>query len=138
MDVSLAVKIAQADAFAGMVNAAGTAGRLKLCTGVRPAPGAPETAPIVAALPLQYPCGTVGADGVLALADTAVAQILASGAVTWARLEDGNSTWVADLSAGVMPDLAANPDAPVPECILPVATFYAGSYVALVGATIGV
>lgn len=98
---STAIRTARMQVVEDAINFATGAGTLKLYSGVRPATGAAiTTQTLLATLTFTTDCGTT-ASGALTLAavedDTDAA---ADGVATWARIEDGDAAFVADLSVG--------------------------------------
>lgn len=97
---SIAVKSARASAVVSHIDAAG-AGKLHLYSGTRPAiTGTPPVAPL-AELVLSSPCGAVNDQAEIVFAVVADAMVAYSGVATWARINDGAGSTVADFDVGL-------------------------------------
>lgn len=74
---------------------------LQLFTGPQPSPGGAATV-LLAEIPLTDPAGLIETGPVLMITPALPIPIaLASGAVAWGRLVDGNGDWHTDLAAGL-------------------------------------
>ena len=87
----------------------------------------PDTGAALVTLVLPTPSGQVVGD-VLALADTANAQVLVSGTASHARLFDGAGIWVGDATVGLN---GSGADVEIADV-----RFFAGAFVFMSGATI--
>lgn len=112
------------------IDSSGTAGKIHLFGGVRPASGSAAGTPI-ATLTLTRPCGTVSDIG-LTLTAVGVCQVLSSGVITWARIVDGSGGYVMD---GEVKKLGQE-DVLTTDFVLDETTVYAGSFIGLISALI--
>lgn len=75
------------------------AGVLKIFSGTQPAAGGAETTLLVT-LTFLKPSADIYSAGALTLHEPTPNNAVADGLATWARLEDGAGTWVADCTCG--------------------------------------
>lgn len=73
--------------------------RLKVFSGVQPAPGGSPTTLLVT-VPLTKPAGAIVAGVLLLQALNDFDLAVATGVATWARLENGDGEWNSDLAVG--------------------------------------
>ena len=95
------VRQARAAAVVASLDAASTAGNLRLYATGKPAVlDAPSAGPI-SELVLAKPCGAVNEQGEIVFFAVADAMVSNAGVVTWARLSDGDGNAIADLDVGL-------------------------------------
>lgn len=75
-------------------------GQLKLYSGTQPAGGGTPTGTLLVTLTFPKPSADTFSGGTLVLKEPNPGLAVDDGLATWARLEDGSGTWVADCSAG--------------------------------------
>ena len=97
---SIATKSARSSAVILKIDAAASAGKLRLYAGARPAVTAAPPSSALAELMLAKPCGTVNAQAELVFSAVADAMVQVAGTATWARLVDGDGVTVADMDVG--------------------------------------
>lgn len=114
-------------ALTGRLGYLGTAAKLRLYDGTRPAVSAAATGNLIAEVTLQNPAGTVSA-GALTLLASGPATVAITGTPTYARVVNGSDATAFDMSAGV--------DGSGADCILSDAVLYAGGVVTIISASI--
>lgn len=126
---STALRTARMQAVEDAINFATGAGTIKLYSGTRPSTGsAVTTQTLLATLTCSVDCGTT-ANGVLTFAAiTADSSADADGTATWARIQDGDAAFVADLSVGTTGSGA--------DLILSTTTIVAGGEVSITAGTL--
>jgi hypothetical protein len=125
------VKLARSTAVRNDIDAATTPGKIKLYALPRPAPGGTPVGDLLAVITLTDPCGTVDSTG-LHLTAFAAGQAVATGAIGWGRVCDGDGNWVID--GGALP--ASDPDVALAPFVLDAMNVFTGGYVNLVSATL--
>lgn len=95
------LRTAIANAIIAAIDAGATAATLRIYSGARPATGAAITDQVLLSEhPLSDPCGSA-ANGIISFDPiTEDAAANADGTATWARIVDGDGTFVMDLSVG--------------------------------------
>ena len=126
--ITTALNEAQLAAVASFIDSGTASGRIRIYGGTRPATvnDAPSTAMLVEIV-LTEPCGSVS-DGQLSLSATGLAQIVASGVSTWARVVNGNGDTALDA------DVSAPTGAG--DVQISNTTLYAGAFVTLISAVL--
>lgn len=75
-------------------------GKLKIYAGTQPSAGGSPSGALLVTLTFPDPSADTYSSGVLALHEPTANNAVADGLATWARLEDGAGTWVADCTCG--------------------------------------
>lgn len=99
IDLSPTVTEDRARAISRALDADTAAGVLKIFAGTQPAAGGAETTLLVT-LTFPKPSADIYSAGSLTLHEPADNNAVADGLATWARLEDGAGTWIADCTCG--------------------------------------
>ena len=122
------LKQARATANRDSIDAGGSGahGVVKLYNTTRPSTGGDAGGTPLAAIVLDYPCGTVSTTGVLSFTQPDAAQITETGIASWARVEDGSGNALFDCSVGL--------DGSGAEIIIDQDILYAGAFVLLLSA----
>lgn len=91
----------QLQCIAQAIDAAGRPGQLSIYSGERldPEIDLPPNQ-LLATIPLSFPCTSSLQNGTLMLTPPMTVMCLTSGVARWARLTDGDSQWVVDVSVG--------------------------------------
>lgn len=132
-DALLAIRNGAMLGLATRIDAGGAGATMAIYGSTRPVSGGTPGAAALVTVPLAYPCGSVSA-GVLTLADTSFAQILNGGDPIWARIADGATAWIGDLTVGTQAMHTSDPA--TAEVIIEAAYLYTGAFLALIGAQI--
>lgn len=82
------------------LDAKSTGGKLLLYGGIQPAAGTATSQTVLVELVFPKPSAVSVVNKILTIANPVADMALADGAVTWARLVDGDGGWVADCDAG--------------------------------------
>lgn len=102
LSYTVAVKNARAQAFTNLIDASATAGSITIYTGTAPSGvGAITNQTALIVIPLQHPCVSSIANGVITLAAISEQMVPVTGKVGWARIKNGDGVAIADITVGL-------------------------------------